>query len=227
MHEGPLYDRFVRVRRHLFILLWLFLAAAATQRAFEQAGPSPAAPTQPALRQQLLDMQSRDQAARFALLDWMKNHRPPFSRVDRAQQEKLQSAVQRVDAADLAELKRIISLHGWPGYRLVGRQGADAAWLLVQHADRDHAFQRGCLEILKRAVTQGDAGGPDLAYLEDRVLVAERRPQVFGTQLKLTGGKMVLYPTVDPQGLDARRASMGLPPMAEYMKLVKQMYGGK
>jgi hypothetical protein len=42
----------------------------------------------------------------------------------------------RATARENAEwLKGVISEHGWPGRSLVGENGSDAAWLLVQHAD--------------------------------------------------------------------------------------------
>jgi hypothetical protein len=50
-----------------------------------------------------------------------------------------------------------------------------AAWLLVQHADHDPAFQRVCLELLGGAVRAGEADVRHHAYLTDRVLLAEGR----------------------------------------------------
>jgi hypothetical protein len=50
--------------------------------------------------------------------------------------------LQAVDAANTARMKRIVAERGWPGRSLVGDDGAQAAWLLVQHADHDPAFQR-------------------------------------------------------------------------------------
>jgi hypothetical protein len=40
---------------------------------------------------------------------------------------------------------------------LVGEDGAHAAWLLAQHADRDPAFQRRCLDLLTQAVAGREA----------------------------------------------------------------------
>ncbi len=38
-------------------------------------------------------------------------------------------------------MKQIVAQHGWPGEKLVGAMGAQAAWLLVQHVDHDREFQ--------------------------------------------------------------------------------------
>lgn len=50
-----------------------------------------------------------------------------------------------IDADNTTWIKTVIAEQGWPGTALVGDQGADDAWLLVQHADRDPEFQRQAL----------------------------------------------------------------------------------
>ena len=42
-----------------------------------------------------------------------------------------------IDRKNTARMKEIIENKGWPGKSLVGGDGAHAAWLLVQHADRE------------------------------------------------------------------------------------------
>ncbi|MCZ0984220.1 DUF6624 domain-containing protein [Streptomyces sp. x-45] len=123
----------------------------------------------------------------------------------------------RVDADNTAWLKRAIAAHGWLGISLVGEQGADEAWLLVQHADRDLDLQRQVLGLLQDAVADGEALPRHLAYLTDRVRVATDEPQVYGTQyIKAPDGKLQPYAVAEPELLDARRAAMGLESAAEY-----------
>ena len=75
---------------------------------------------------------------------------------------------------------------GWPGRSLVGVEGAHTRLEATQHADRDRAFQRRCLELLRRAVDDGEASAADLAYLTDRVLLANgRRVSVLSTEMAL------------------------------------------
>lgn len=124
---------------------------------------------------------------------------------------------QRVDVANTARLREIISQHGWPGRSLVGEDGSHHAWLIAQHADRQLDFQREALEALADAVSRGDAAQRDLAYLTDRVRMNEGREQVFGTQIaEVKDGNGVPWPVEDPANLDARRAAVGLPPFEEY-----------
>ncbi|HWU10696.1 MAG TPA: DUF6624 domain-containing protein [Streptomyces sp.] len=123
----------------------------------------------------------------------------------------------RVDADNTAWLRQAIATHGWLGISLVGEQGADEAWLLAQHADRDLDLQRQVLGLLQEAVADGEALPRHLAYLTDRVLVAAGEPQVYGTQYtKAPGGKLQPCAVADPEQLDARRAAVGLESAAEY-----------
>jgi len=58
-----------------------------------------------------------------------------------------------------------------------------------------------------------------LAYLTDRVRVNEGREQVFGTQMGgFEGGVPVPRPIEDRQGLDERRAEVGLEPFDGYVR---------
>jgi hypothetical protein len=131
----------------------------------------------------------------------------------------------RVDAENLPWLKQVIAEIGWPGQSEVGVDGAHAAWLLVQHADADPQFQRHCLDLLTAAAEQGEATNLDLAYLTDRVLLAEGKPQEFGTQATAENGRWVPCRLLDPDTVDQRRAAVPLEPMAEYLARMTQKYG--
>ena len=104
----------------------------------------------------------------------------------------------------------------WPGRRLVGEDGARAAWLLVQESIEDPGLQRRCLEALEVAVESGDAEPQQYALLLDRVRMADGLPQVYGSQF-VTGrdGELEPWPVADPSELDDRRRRVGLPPFAQ------------
>jgi hypothetical protein len=122
----------------------------------------------------------------------------------------------RVDTANARWLGDILATRGWPGSTLVGEDGARAAWLLAQHADRDPELQRAFLDALRGAVAAGEAPAANLAYLEDRVRVHEGRPQLYGTQFTVTDAEFGPCPIDDPDRLDERRAAAGLGPFADY-----------
>jgi hypothetical protein len=178
----------------------------------------------PALRQELLQMMKVDQDARMKLLELMKkrsleNHKD----VGTALNSKEFEEANKIDAQNKKRMKEIIDQHGWPGASLVGKDGANAAWLLVQHADTDRAFQQKCLDLMK-AAPASEVEKKNIAYLTDRVLVGQKKKQVYGTQLD---NKCEPQPIEDPDNVDKRRAEMGLGTMAEYLKFARQMYGIK
>ncbi|WP_245228116.1 DUF6624 domain-containing protein [Xanthomonas bromi] len=130
-----------------------------------------------------------------------------------------------VDHDNTAWLKQVVAAHGWPGRRLVGEDGANAAWTLVQHADADPAFQAQALALMEAALARHDVMPGDVALLTYRVLLAQGKPQRYGTQFMTDAdGRMSLRPTEDEAGLEARRRAMGLPPMAEYKKMLQDLY---
>jgi hypothetical protein len=130
-----------------------------------------------------------------------------------------------VDLRHTHVVRLLLAQHGWPGRDLVGRDGAQATWLLVQHADHDVQFQANCLKLLRAAVESGDASREHLALLTDRVLVGQGKPQLYGTQFMLAGdGKYVPRPIEDPARVDVRRGAMDLPPLAEYERRMNEIY---
>lgn len=58
----------------------------------------------------------------------------------------------------------------------------------------------------------------------DKDLVSEGKAQRYGTQIKIVEGKMAMVGVEDPEGLDAWRASVFLPPMTTYEAMLVQMY---
>jgi hypothetical protein len=103
----------------------------------------------------------------------------------------------------------------WPGWRLVGADGAEAAWLVAQSAIEDVGLQRRCLDMLEVAVACGDADPVHLAYLADRVRMNDGRDQLYGSQFVLGDhGQLEPWPVDDPAAVDARRARLGLPPFS-------------
>jgi hypothetical protein len=170
----------------------------------------------PALRRELLRRVKQDQAIRNELIRKGVEH-PDSSVLAR---------MRVIDHANTKRMKAIIQRYGWPDPALVGRDGTEAAFLLVQHADL--AFQQQALPLVEKAYRKGELSGQSYALLLDRVLVGEGKPQVYGTQAKRfeewKGREPVLEPIEDEANVDKRRAEVGLFPLSEYRELLKRMY---
>ncbi len=131
---------------------------------------------------------------------------------------------ENVDRANTARLKELIKTHGWFTISKFGREADRTAWLLVQHADHDVAFQKEILGILAGLYPKGETDPHNYAYLWDRVAANTGARQRFGTQGKCTGrGKWEPFEVEDPAGLDARRKSVGLPAMRVYTRQVRRL----
>lgn len=123
--------------------------------------------------------------------------------------------IEALHAADADFLGRTFERVGWPGRKLVGDDGAAAAMHLLQNSmSRPEVVRRG-LELLMGAAEKNEASALDAAYLADRIRVFEGKPQIFGTQLDWgPDGKLAPAPVAEPEGVDRRRAGVGLGPLA-------------
>lgn len=124
--------------------------------------------------------------------------------------------MEAVHNENAALLARVFDAVGWPGRRDFGDDGAGAAFLILQHAIGHPDLQRRGLALILDAIPEGQANPLDAAYLSDRIAIFEGREQTFGTQFDWDAdGQLSPAPVRDPETLDERRASVGLPPMAE------------
>lgn len=134
------------------------------------------------------------------------------------QRREIWDKVTLTDATNRARVTAILDEFGWLGPEQVGPQGNGALFLVIQHSN--HAIQKRYLPMMQAAVRAGKARGRALALLEDRIALAEGRPQTYGSQIaqdRVTG-KYYVRPMIDPDRVDERRAAVGLPPLAEYVK---------
>lgn len=121
-----------------------------------------------------------------------------------------------------ARMKEILDEFGWPGTALVGKDGAAAAWLLVQHGGLD--LQERVLGLVRRAKDPG-VSPADVATLTDRVLIGQGKPQRYGTQYSVANGRLDLDPLENADSVDVWRAGVGLGPLADYLKQARAALG--
>ena len=107
---------------------------------------------------------------------------------------------------------------------MVGRKAASAARLLAQHADKDPAFQEKRLALM-RELPENEVILWNIALFEDRVRMNTGRPQLYGTQFKMSKGNFgPAGPIEDEEHLEERRAAMGLETFEEYSREMREMY---
>ena len=132
-----------------------------------------------------------------------------------------------IDEDNTRWLQQQIRTRGWFRRKADGRDADNAAFLLVQHADGNKAFQKEVLRMLEPLLKAGDVRPQNYALLFDRVAVGEKRPQRYGSQGNCTGpGTWAEFAVEAPASLDQRRAQMSLEPMAAYRKRFKAACGG-
>lgn len=151
------------------------------------------------------------------------------SKVDQAawkQQEEINKRNQ-------AWLDSVVSIHGWPTISLVGEEGSIYAWLIVQHADNDPAFQKKYLEMTKRLIKTNDIPLSNYAYLMDRVLLNDCLDQLYGTQFSVIYAEdgqvksIEFKPITQSKWVDKRRRYMNMVPLEDYRKEALEFYRSK
>jgi hypothetical protein len=122
------------------------------------------------------------------------------------------------DSSLAIDVERILDRFGLPTRSMVGAAGAKAAMLLVQHNGR---LQERVLALAK-AAKPGEVSLESLAMMEDRLLNAQGKPQIYGTQFTLApDGRFTFAPTIDLGNLERRRSAAGIPPMAFYVCMME------
>jgi poly(3-hydroxybutyrate) depolymerase len=184
------------------IVAGCLLGFFANAHAQAPVSPSSSPVANPALHDELMKMRERDQNAR--------------TRVPGGDPREMG----RVDIANTKRLKEIIATHGWPSVAMVGTDGAEAAWLIAQHADLDPDFQRQVLALIEPLAKTGQVSAKDVAYLYDRT----HRPQRYGTQgICISETSWKPFEIEDPDHVDARRKEIGTIPLAEYVAIMNKV----
>jgi len=122
-------------------------------------------------------------------------------------------------------IKEIVNIHGWPGFSIVGKEGSEAAWLIVQHAVLDTVFMDECLLLLKEAVSNTEAEGWCFAYLQDRVLTMADKQQIFGTQHDIDANG-IAYPLSieEPEKVEVLRKELGIEPLSVATRRIQERH---
>jgi hypothetical protein len=197
----------------LFISLAVIVACAAA--CSDQSGEE--------TRAQLLEMGRTDQEVRERIMGLLNDSGPAALSTDEFR--SLFEEQQLVDERNFLGLEAIVTEHGWPDERLIGEEATGAAWIVMQHASIER--QKRFLPLLRQAVAENRALASNLAMLEDEIALADQGKQIYGTEITMTDGKAMIAPVADPETIDERRASVGLPPIEEYLRRAEAELGAQ
>jgi hypothetical protein len=187
------------MRSHLVLLL--LLAGSASAQQF------------PDLRAELLQMEKVDQDARFKCSNGRSDE----------QIKCLAEISKSIDEPNTKRITQIFDQIGFPNTTKVGKEGLEAYMTLLQHAPTDELRLRSLGPISKSFKNKEI---PPMAYANfvDRLRLHQGKKQLYGSGFELKDDKLVMNPTEDVKNLEKRRAKIGLPPMAEYVKGLEEMY---
>lgn len=145
----------------------------------------------------------------------------------------VQERIHEADVAHADRLEQIVTAIGWPTAELVGPGAAQGAFLVIQHAGHDTAFQNRCLGMMVDLVNDGKLPAPYVALLTDRIRMFKGQAQLFGTQMTFSfdeDGQVHAVPSIpieDIANLDSRRAMMNMPPHDHFARTIEQQYGSE
>lgn len=177
--------------------------------------PFPLGKTLPLSRERIQELQA-DLARRMATDQEIRKAYPRSEKVE---------AVEAENARFLRDLVRQI---GWIDVERFGMDASCDAAIIAQHR-ADLSLMLAALPILERELKGNPEGTQVYAVFFDRLQIDLGFPQRYGTQVGMDEkGNPLVLPLESRTDLERYRKEIGLPPMAEYLKLAGQyLYPGK
>ena len=134
--------------------------------------------------------------------------------------------MERVDSLNQTMVFGILDNDGWPSDK-----ANRAIWIVIDHSDLTSRSKY--LSFVRAKADEGILDKSDYAMLNDRVLMEEGKPQVYGTQIKMAATfdgedmamQLYLWPVENPDALDSLRRSVGLSPIEEYLRSSSESVG--
>jgi len=169
----------------------------------------------------LEEVYDNDQAAR----EWTKG----MSSLTADEIVNYSTEMERVDSLNQATVFGILDKKGWPSH--LSDKANRAIWIVIDHSDL--AYRSKYLGLVKEKAEQGVLDKTDYAILNDRVLMEEGKPQIYGTQVKMAATivddeitmQFFLWPVENPYALDSLRNTVGLSAIEEYLKTSGESIG--
>lgn len=167
----------------------------------------------PEVRTQLLWMKVQDVASDVQVI-----HKIRYDGYPDISYDSLKNFRAKIYEEQFEQLLGFVEEYGWLGKSLVGKDGAEAAWLIAQHGQHAPIEQVKLLPRLLAAAQSGEAKMSQYAHLFDLVCSHHRRPQRYGT-LRWENpdtSNWEIYPIEEPDKVNEYRQEAGLPPLKGY-----------
>lgn len=131
------------------------------------------------------------------------------------------SQMQRVlDSVNMVFVERYFLQNGYPGKSVVGEESSLVAWNVLQHnPDKIPLY----LPLVKKAAEAGEIPKTSAAMMEDRYLMMEGKPQIYGTQgMSYDDARgSFIWPIDNPESVNQRRKDAGFEETVEdYAKIL-------
>ena len=125
-----------------------------------------------------------------------------------------------LDSVNMIFLEKYFKQHGYPGKSVVGEESSLVAWNVLQHnPDKIPLY----LPLVKKAAETGEIPKTSAAMMEDRYLMMEGKPQVYGTQgMSYDDDRgSFIWPIENPETVNKRRMEAGFEEtIEEYAKIL-------
>src|SRR5690606_7106787 len=113
-----------------------------------------------------------------------------------------------LDSVNMVFVEKYFIQKGYPGKSVVGEESSLVAWNVLQHnPDKIPLY----LPLVKRAAEAGEIPKTSAAMMEDRYLMMEGKPQIYGTQgmsYEDERGSFI-WPIENPETVNQRRKEAG------------------
>lgn len=125
-----------------------------------------------------------------------------------------------IDSVNLIYVETILNSEGYPGKSKVGEPTNTAAWYVLQHnPDKIGKY----LPMVKEAGRNGEIPMRLVAMMEDRYLMNQNQPQIYGTQGRMQDGEKFIWPIENPESVNQRREKAGFDTTVE--EYAKELFG--
>ncbi|MFZ6873785.1 DUF6624 domain-containing protein [Undibacterium sp. Di27W] len=167
------------------------------------------------LNEQYSILEEKDRIIRTKYGDMERLALSKGQKLSEEDRKKFSTEARKIDDENQATLDILVGNCGWPKGKIFFGTNLSAAFFIVQHGTLE--FQLKYYPLVKESVKMGDTPELVFAYLEDRILMKQGKPQRYGTQSWIgKDGQYTVGDIEDPDHLNERRTAIGLQVMPGY-----------